>query len=114
MRAHFIGEAVEGRAPGRPLLGGLEAADDVLQGGGHHKVLLLQTQLFALEKLNQTHTRKGRFISRFLKTQWHLNAYVVIGVEHSGNVLRQIAVQDGLDVISHINCVDTHENTRTV
>lgn len=32
-------------------LGGLKAADDVLQGGSHHKVLLLQAQLLPLEEL---------------------------------------------------------------
>lgn len=34
-------------------LGGLKAADDVLQGGSHHKVLLLQAQLLPLEKLQK-------------------------------------------------------------
>lgn len=32
-------------------LGGLEATDDVLQSGRHHKVLLLQTKLLPLEEL---------------------------------------------------------------
>lgn len=34
-------------------LGGLKAADDVLQGGSHHKVLLLQAQLLSLEELQK-------------------------------------------------------------
>lgn len=32
-------------------LGGFETSDDILQGGGHHKVLLLQPQLLPFEKL---------------------------------------------------------------
>ena len=34
-------------------LGGLKTADDVLQSGGHHEVLLLQTQLLAFKELDQ-------------------------------------------------------------
>lgn len=33
-------------------LGGFEPADDVLQRGSYHKVLLLQTQLLPLKKLH--------------------------------------------------------------
>lgn len=34
-------------------LGGFKAADDVLQGGSHHKVLLLQAQLLPLKELQK-------------------------------------------------------------
>lgn len=32
------------------------------------------------------------------------HTYVVIGVEHAGNVLCQIPVQNGLDVIPDVDC----------
>lgn len=31
-------------------------------------------------------------------------AYVIVGVEHPGDVLRQVAVQDGLDVVTMVDC----------
>lgn len=34
--------------------GGLKAADDVLEGGSHYKVLLLQTQLLPLKELQRS------------------------------------------------------------
>lgn len=32
------------------------------------------------------------------------HTYVVVGVEHAGNVLRQIPIQNGLDVIADVDC----------
>lgn len=32
------------------------------------------------------------------------HTYVVVGVEHAGNVLRQIPIQNGLDVIPDVDC----------
>ena len=54
--SHLVRKRVEGH-PHRGSaaeLGGLEPADDVLQRGGDHEVLLLQTQLLPLEKLQNT------------------------------------------------------------
>lgn len=48
---YFVREALEGGPAGAFLLGGLEAADDVLECGRHHKVLLLQTKFFPLKEL---------------------------------------------------------------
>lgn len=46
-------------------LGDLETADDVLQGGRHHKVLLLQTELLAFKELRmKTHICQLVFSSR--------------------------------------------------
>eukprot|EP00047_Mylnosiga_fluctuans_P003292 m.228426 g.228426 ORF g.228426 m.228426 type:complete len:867 (+) comp11740_c0_seq1:45-2645(+) len=53
----------------------LVAADDVLQRRRHEEVLLLEAQLLALED-------------------------VVVGVEYTRDVLSQIAVDDGLDVVA--------------
>lgn len=33
----------------------------------------------------------------------YCHAYIVIGVQHAGNVLCQISIQNGLDVITHID-----------
>lgn len=52
--AHFVREALEGGPAGAFFLGGLEAADDVLERGRHHEVLLLQPELFPLKELQQT------------------------------------------------------------
>lgn len=49
--AHFVREAFEGGPSGVSLLGGFEAADDVLECGCHNKVLLLQTKFFSFEEL---------------------------------------------------------------
>ena len=62
--------------------GGLEASDDVLQGGGHQEVLLLQAQFLALEE-------------------------VVVGVEHSGDVLGIVPVNDSINVVTSIDCSNT-------
>lgn len=56
----------------------LEPADDVMEGGGAQEVLLLQPQLLALEE-------------------------VVVRVQHPGDVLGQVAVKNGLDIIAIIN-----------
>lgn len=34
---------------------------------------------------------------------WKCDSYIVVGVEHAGNVLRQISVQNSLDVIAHVD-----------
>jgi len=77
---HLVWKVIEGvtdRLPGSELRG-LVTADDILQRGGAHEVLLLQTQLLALEE-------------------------VVIGVQDTGNVLSQITVQHGLDVVTIVD-----------
>lgn len=38
-------------------LGGFESADNVLESRSHHKILLLQTQLFPLKELTYTNSR---------------------------------------------------------
>ena len=53
----------------------LVASDDILQGGGHEKVFLLQPQLLALKE-------------------------VVVWVQHARNVLGDVAVNDSLDVVA--------------
>lgn len=55
----------------------LVAADDVVQGGGAEEVLLLETQLLALEE-------------------------VVVGVQHPRDVLGNVAVQNGADVVTAV------------
>lgn len=52
--AYFVWEALEGGSARRPLLSGLEAADDVLECGRHNKVLLLQTKFFSFKELQRT------------------------------------------------------------
>lgn len=59
--------------------GCLEPPDDVLKGGCHHEVLLLQTQLLALKE-------------------------VVIGIQHTRNVLSKVTVKHSLDVFSIVDC----------
>lgn len=59
-------------------LGGLESPNDVLQSRSAHEVFLLEAQLLALEE-------------------------VIVGVQHSGDVLREVAVQHGLDVVAVID-----------
>lgn len=49
--AYFVWEALEGGASWAALLGGLEAADDVLECRRHDKVLLLQTKLLSFKEL---------------------------------------------------------------
>ena len=56
----------------------LEAPDHILQGGRAQEILLLQAELLAAKE-------------------------VVVGVEHPGDVLSQIAVQHGLHVVTIIN-----------
>lgn len=50
---HLVWEGFKAGSHGVPAaeLGGLKAANDVLQGGSHHKVLLLQPQLLAFKEL---------------------------------------------------------------
>lgn len=63
MATDFLGEGVEGGPDGvsAAKLGGLEAADDVLECGGHHKVLLLEPQLLSFKELNtDTHGSEPR------------------------------------------------------
>ena len=59
-----------GHVPGAEL-GVLEAPDHVAESGGAEEVLLLEAQPLPLE-------------------------HVVVGVEHAGDVLSQVAVQDSL------------------
>lgn len=77
---HLLREQVEVRADA--VSGAefrrFEAADDVLEGCGAHEVFLLQAELLALEE-------------------------VVVGVEHSGDVLGQVAVEYGLDVVAVVD-----------
>ena len=54
--AYFVREALEGRAGGAALLGGLEAADDVLERRRHDEVLLLQAELLPLKELQPRST----------------------------------------------------------
>lgn len=57
-------EVCASNLPGAKL-GDLETADDVLQGGRHHKVLLLQTELLAFKELRmKTHICQFVFSSR--------------------------------------------------
>lgn len=55
---YFFWEALEGGSAGDALLGGLEAADDVLECGRHDKVLLLQSQFFSFEELQRPQSQK--------------------------------------------------------
>ena len=77
----LVGEGGEVGADGVPApeLGRLEAPDDVLEGGSAHEVLLLQAELLAFEE-------------------------VIVGVQHAGDVLGEVAVQDGLDVVTVVDC----------
>lgn len=68
LQEYLVWEGIEGGANGVTAteLGGFEAPNDVLQGGGHHKVLLLQSQLFTFEELrrgkqNQVGSSQGRW-----------------------------------------------------
>lgn len=108
--AHFVREAIEGGPAGAFLLGGLEAADDVLECSRHHKVLLLQTKFFPLKELQQT---EGFTL---VLPQWRpcicascrkCSPHIVVGVENTGDVFCQVSVQDSLDVVPHINCRHT-------
>lgn len=56
LEVYFFREALEGGSAGDALLGGLEAADDVLECGRHDKVLLLQPEFFSFEELQNTET----------------------------------------------------------
>lgn len=56
LEVYFFWEALEGGSAWDALLGGLEAADDVLECGRHDKVLLLQSELFSFEELRNTET----------------------------------------------------------
>ena len=103
---------MEGDGAGRAFLGVLEASDDVLESGRHHKVLLLQTQHFPLKELQRKEAERpgatvrdtparGRPLDAIVSD---LSPYVIVGIEHSGNVLRQIPVEDSLDVIADVDC----------
>lgn len=61
---YLIGKGIEACAHGVAAaeLGGLEAADDVLEGGGHYEVLLLQTQLLALKELGTVQGRPEQVV----------------------------------------------------
>lgn len=63
LRRYLIRESIEAGAHGVTAaeLGGLEAADDVLERRSHYKVLLLQPQLLPLKELG---TVEGRGESR--------------------------------------------------
>ena len=52
----------------------LEPPDDIMKGGRTEEVFLLQTQLLALK-------------------------HVVVGVQHTGNVLGQVTVKNSLKII---------------
>ena len=60
--SYLVGQRAQVHAHklGGAELGGFEAPDDVLEGGGHHKVLLLQTQLLALKELETVKKSQGR------------------------------------------------------
>lgn len=56
---YLIGEGIEVCAHRITAaeLGGLEAPDDVLEGGSHHEVLLLQPKLLPFEELREVQGR---------------------------------------------------------
>lgn len=114
-KAHFFREALEGGPARASLLGGLEAADDVLECGCHHEVLLLQTKLFPLKELQQTecfysHATPLTPPLCACMLQERRSPHVVVGVENAGDVFCQVSVQDSLDVVPHINY--THRQGR--
>lgn len=39
----------------------------------------------------------------FFKEPFFFHAYIIVGVQHAGNVLCQISVQNSLDVITHVD-----------
>lgn len=56
---YFIWEALKGAATRGALLGGPEAADDVLESGCHYKVLLLETELLSFKELQHRLMPRG-------------------------------------------------------
>ena len=83
----------------------LVAADDVLQSGRTEEVLLLETKLLALHHLRGEERVRQASVQVLLS---RVSAHVVIGVEHSCDVLGQVAVQHCLDVVAVVDCTHTH------
>ncbi len=90
--------------PGLPSHAGLEglvASDDVLQSGRAEEVLLLQPQLLPLKHLPKQTVLSVRL---WTKGVTYGGAYIVVGVENTSDVLSQVAIQHGLDVVPMIDC----------
>ena len=65
-------------------LGGLVATDDVLESSCHHKILLLQTQLFPFEELQHKMEKRDLYVQLFCQLMVHF----LSNKQHNGkNVL---------------------------
>ena len=80
LNSDLVGEGIEISSVMLPRaeFARLVTADDVLQRGRDHEVLLLQTQLLTLEE-------------------------VIVGVEYPGNVLREVPIDHSLNVVSVVD-----------